>query len=144
VPPQLIPQPRIDTLVADPVTGGELRRTEYSGTAWYGAPPDTGGRIVSFVTRSVRDATPVFLPDSLPYRQGALGNATVSCNAAVQASNNETHLVTNAQAGFVDDPRGGETAWLQLLLDIYGHEPLGIAYRVVVLCDRAAVLNPAQ
>jgi hypothetical protein len=139
VAPQLIPQPRIDTFVRDAATGAERRRTEYSGTVWFGGPPDTGGRIVGFVSTFLRDATPVFLPDSLPYRRDALSDALVSCTAAVQGSTAETNFVTAAGAAWADDPRGGDLAWLQLTLDVYGKEPLGVAYRVVALCDPEAV-----
>lgn len=139
MPGQPIPQPRIDALVKDPATGAERRRTEYSGVVWFGQPPDISGGIVSFTSTYVRDATPFFLPDSLPYRRDAVAGAVVACTASVQGSGAETNLITDVTAGWADDPRGGDLCWLQLRLDVYGREPLGISYRVVAVCDPAAV-----
>ena len=138
-----IPQPRVDTLVTDPATGAQRRRTEYCGTVWYGAPPNTSGGMVAFTRSLVRDATPFFLPDSQPYRRAELADAVVTCGVAIQAHSGEASFVKAAEASFADDPRGGDRCWVALLIDVYGQEPLAVSYRVVALCDPAAVADTA-
>ena len=133
------PQPRIDTLVRDATSGQERRRTEYAGTVWFGTPPDTSGRFVGFVATYLREAPAFFLPDSLPYRRTGLADAVASCTVGVHSSTGESNFVTGATAAWADDPRGGEVSWLQVTFDVYGKEPLGLDYRVVALCDPAAV-----
>lgn len=41
-----MPAQRIDTVVADPVTGDQRRRTDYAGTVWYGDRPQITGAMV--------------------------------------------------------------------------------------------------
>ena len=138
MPPQPFPQPRIDTLVTDAVSGEQRRRTEYSGTLWWGQPPEIGRHTHARGGRW-RDGGVLFLPDSLPYRRAELANAQVSCTAAVQALTAEFTIVTGVQASFADDPRGGDLCWLELRLALRGGEPSAISYRVVALSAPGAV-----
>jgi hypothetical protein len=142
VPPHPIPQPRVDSFVSDPQTGQKRRQTEYSGTLWYGSPPDTSGGMVAFHASGLREDSVLFLPDSLPYRRSELDDAVVACTVGIQGQMAKTTFVTSAHASFGEDPRDGETAWIQLQLSVYGHEPLAVAYRVVATCRSTAAPSP--
>ena len=137
--PQPIPQPRIDTLVSDAETGTQVRRTDYSGTAWYGEPPDTSGAAVAFTQTYLNEDSAFFLPDSHPYVTADLGAAAVTCSVALQAQPGEACFVTRAEASFAGDPRGGDRSWIALRLAVYGREPLAVAYRVTTICPTIAV-----
>jgi hypothetical protein len=140
---EAVPQPRVDGLVTDPATDLPLRRTEYSGTLWMGGRP----QMTSLGVISIGATTPldqvVYVPDSLPYRASAAAQAVVSCTVSIQSSSGDHHVVFEAQAALVPDPRGGELAWLQLRVSAFGRPPLGLGYRVVVQVPTDAVAQPA-
>jgi hypothetical protein len=73
----VVPQPRIDTLVIDAATGTQRRRTEYSGTVWFGGRPQVTSYGTITTTRHAVIESPFFLPDSLPYRPDPLDDAVV-------------------------------------------------------------------
>jgi hypothetical protein len=137
--PEVIAQPRVDTLVSDGETGTKVRRTDYSGTAWYGERPDTSGGIVSFNLTYLNEDAAFFLPDSHPYTTGDLGDATVTCSVALQGQPGEASFITHAEASFTGDPRGGDQSWIALRIAVYGRQPLGVAYRVTAICPVIAV-----
>ena len=142
MPPQPFPEPRIDTLVTSAVSGEQRRRTDYRGTVWYGQPPEIGARRIAAPGSGplAWESSAFFLPDSLPYRRAELGDAQVSCSAAIHAAHGNYHLVMGAEASWADDPRGGDLCWLQLGLTVHASsEPIGVSYGVVVLCAPAAV-----
>ncbi len=139
------PQPRIDTLVRLP-GGGEARRTEYVGTAWFDGKPEVAGLMLrrpASAPRGIR--TPnmqaaFFLPDSLPYSRAALGEAKLSISVTLCGSG-ETSAITDAAAVFTDDPSGAPT-WIQV--HIRGHLgwPAGVGYRIVALTPPDAAQLP--
>ena len=142
MPPQPFPQPRIDTLVADAVSGEQRRRTDYRGSVWYGQPPEIGARrIAAPGSRFLAwERSAFFLPDSLAYRRAELGDAQVSCSVAIHASHGNFQLLLGAQASWADDPRGGDLCWLQLELTVHAtSEPIGVSYGVVAVCAPGAV-----
>ena len=136
------PQPRIDTLVRLP-GGGEARRTEYVGTAWFDGKPVLSGLTLqrsASAPRGIRmpnfDAS-FFVPDSLPYNRAVLGAATLTVSVVLQGSG-ERSAIVDAAAVFTDDPSGAPT-WIQV--HIRGHLgwPAGVSYRVVALTPPDAV-----
>lgn len=133
------PQPRIDTLVTDAPTGLTVRRTEYSGTAWFGGRP----QFTSFgmVTRSqaARVESPFYLPDSLPYRADAAATAVVTVSVAIQSAPDEGHQVGESRAMLAVDPRNPAIAWVQVQLLAGIHTPTAVSYRVNVLVPPEAV-----
>ena len=137
--PEVFPQPRIDTLVAHGDSGQKVRRTDYSGTAWYGERPDTSGMAVSFSRTYLNEDTAFFLPDSHPYTTADLDGAAVTCSVALQGQPGEASFITNAEASFGADPRGGDQSWIALRIAVYGRQPLAIAYRVTAICPTIAV-----
>jgi hypothetical protein len=136
------PQPRIDTLVRLPA-GGDVRRTEYAGTAWFDGKPYASGLALHRspnAPRGFRHATfdaSFFVPDSLPYDRAALGDAKLSASLALRAAG-DTGAVLNAAATFAEDPSGTPT-WIQVHLQAHIGWPAGVEYRVVALTPLDAV-----
>jgi hypothetical protein len=139
---ELEPQPRIDTLVRLP-SGGEARRTEYVGTAWFDGKP-----VVSGLTLQRSPAAPrgiripnfqasFFVPDCLPYNRAALGDSTLTVSVVLQASG-ETGAIVDAAATFTDDPSGA-TTWIQVHVNGHLGWPAGVGYRVIALTPHDAV-----
>jgi hypothetical protein len=136
------PQPRIDTLVRRP-SGGEARRTEYVGTAWFDGKPVVSGLTLQRspnVPRGIRMPnfqTSFFLPDSLRYDRAKLGDATLTVSVVLQASG-ERAAIVDAAATFTDDPSGAPT-WIQVHLNGHLGWPAGVGYRIVALTPPDAV-----
>jgi hypothetical protein len=136
------PQPRIDTLVRL-AEGGEARRTEYTGTAWFDGKPFLSGLALQrspAAPRGIRMpnfSTSFFLPDSLRYHRAALGSATLAVSVVLQASG-ERAAIVDAAATFTDDPSGAPT-WIQVHVSGHLGWPAGVGYRVVALTPPDAV-----
>lgn len=136
------PQPRIDTLVRLP-DGGEARRTEYVGTAWFDGKPEVSGLMLRRAANAPRGirvpnfSASFFVPDSLPYNRATLGDPTLSVSVVLQGSG-ETSAIVGAAATFTDDPSGSPT-WIQV--HVHGHLgwPAGVGYRIVALTPPDAV-----
>jgi hypothetical protein len=136
------PQPRIDTLVRLPA-GGEARRTEYTGTAWFDGKPKVAGLTLQRAPNAPRGIrvpnfqASFFVPDSLPYNRAALGDATLAVSVVLQASG-DTGAIVHAGATFTDDPSGAPT-WIQVHVSGHLGWPAGVSYRVVALTPTDAV-----
>ncbi|HJT92505.1 MAG TPA: hypothetical protein VJ777_11240 [Mycobacterium sp.] len=139
---ELEPQPRIDTLVRLP-GGGEARRTEYVGTAWFDGKPFVSGLALHRspqAPRGIRHATfeaSFFVPDSLPYSRAALDDATLSASVVLRAAG-DSGAIINAAAVFTDDPSGAPTR-IQVHVQAHIGWPAGVGYRVVALTPPDAV-----
>jgi hypothetical protein len=124
-------------------TGGEARRTEYVGTAWFDGKPYASGLSLHRspgAPRGLRHATfetGFFVPDSLAYDRSKLADATVSLTAVLAAAGN-TGAVLNAAATFTDDPSGAPT-WIQIHLQAHIGWPAGVGYRLVAVTPLDAV-----
>jgi len=123
------PQPRVDTLVVDPASGVQRRRSDYRGTAWFGR--GAGLRL--------REDARFFLPDSLPYWRARLHDAVAACSVSLQAAAGHPNMVSDPHTEWVEDPRADGLAWLQLTFSVEGGDPLAISYAVVAVCDPQAV-----
>jgi len=138
---EILPQPRIDTLVTDAATGTQRRRTEYTGTAWFGGRPQvTGFGSITLAQVAVLDR-PFFLPDSLPYRPDPLDDALVVCSVAIQGSMDEPHHVLDGRAGLVSDPRNAAVSWIQLQVIARARTPFAVSYRVTGVVALNALLE---
>jgi hypothetical protein len=133
------PQPRIDTLTTDAASGAQLRRTEYSGTTWFGGKPQFTDFGTITRTQAARVQSPFYLPDSLPYRAGT--PALVAMSVAVQSAPDEAHQVLEYRAELVPDPRNLAVAWVQVQLLAAIQTPTGLSYRVTVLVALDGVLT---
>jgi hypothetical protein len=119
--PQLHAGVRQDMLVADPGSGDPRRLTVYTGTVWLAPPPQISGsgggiRLMSSPGIDAMDPArplPLFLPDSLPYRQGV--EAVVTAVGAplgwVDQVGTDARLLYPLVGQLNPDPRGGEVAW---------------------------------
>jgi hypothetical protein len=140
---ELEPQPRIDTLVRLP-DGGEARRTEYVGTAWFDGKPILTGLTLQRSPNAPRGfrrtsfESAFYVPDSLPYDRPALGDAVLSASVVLRATGGDSSAIVDATATFVDDPSGAPT-WIQLALRANIGWPAGIGYRIVALTPLDAV-----
>ncbi len=136
------PQPRIDMLVRLP-DGGEARRTEYVGTAWFDGKPVVSGMTLRRAPNAPRGiripnfSASFFLPDSLPYNRAALGESTLSVSVVLQASG-EVGAIVHAAAAFTDDPSGSPT-WIHVHVNGHLGWPAGVGYRIVALTPPEAV-----
>jgi hypothetical protein len=123
------PQPRIDTLIRLP-DGGEARRAEYVGTAWFDGKPIVSGLMLRRSPNAPRGirvpnfSTSFFVPDSLAYDRAGLGGATLSVSVVLQASG-ETGAIVDAAATFTDDPSSPPT-WIQVHVGGHLGWPAGI------------------
>jgi hypothetical protein len=140
-PIQVEPQPRIDTLVIDAVTGEQRRRTEYTGTVWFGPRPQATRFGVVTHTRAANIGSPFYLPDSLPYRADTAMEALVVCTVALRAAAEEIHHILDTRAGLVTDARNPAVAWLQVQVVANGYIPIAVSYRVDVLVAPDAILG---
>ena len=133
--PQLTPQPRIDTVVSDPASGAQRRRSDYHGTALF------AGR--GMVRADIQEEVRFFLPDSLPYWRGRLDDGVLACSVSLQVQSGYPNSVTGPHAAWVPDPRVDGVAWIELSFDVDARDPLAVAYRVVALCKPEAVATGA-
>ncbi len=140
-PTSVEPQPRVDTLATDAVTGAAVRRTEYRGTAWYGSRPNVGSVMVATSMGSARIETPFFLPDSLPYRADVAGSALIAVSVAVQSAADEAHQLIDYRATLEPDPRNPQVAWVQLQLRAFTRTPTAVSYEVHVLVPPQDILT---
>jgi hypothetical protein len=118
-------------LVTDPATGAQRRRSDYTGTVWFGG----AGKI----RVAVREDARLFLPDSLPYWRSRLDDAAVTCSVALQLQTGYPNAITDPHASWVPDPRNDDLAWLQMAFSVEGRDPLAVSYRVVAMCDPDAI-----
>ncbi|MFI5508856.1 hypothetical protein ACIA48_15390 [Mycobacterium sp. NPDC051804] len=139
---ELEPQPRIDTVVRLP-GGGEARRTEYVGTAWFDGKPQISGLMLRRAPNAPRGirvpnfSTSFFVPDSLAYDRAALGDSTLTVSVVLRASG-DVGAIVDAAATFTDDPSGTPT-WIQLHLGGHLGWPAGVGYHIVAMTPPDAV-----
>lgn len=138
---EVVPQPRIDTLVIDAATGLQRRRTEYTGTVWYGGRPQVTSYGTVTKTAFASIESPFFLPDSLPYRPDPLEDALVVVSVAIQGGEDRSHQILDYRAGLVPDPRNAAVCWMQLQVIARSVVPLAVSYRVDALVAMNAILT---
>jgi hypothetical protein len=137
---EVVPQPRIDTLVTEAGSGLQRRRTEYSGTVWFGGRPQVTSYGMVSQSSIASIESPFFLPDSLPYRPDPLEDAQVVCVVAIQGANEGAGHILAYRAGLVPDPRNAAVCWIQVQISARARVPLAIAYRVDALVAMNAIL----
>ena len=129
------PAQRIDTLVADPASGEQRRRTDYAGTVWYGGRPQFVGSH-PLPGKHARISASVWLPDSHTYAAGAAVQvqATAAVQAGMATSTGGDFMVLDAGAALGADPQDSATMLVYLTVNAVASLPLGVAYRVIVVC----------
>lgn len=140
-----VPAQRLDTLVADPVSGEQRRRTDYAGTVWYGARPQMGRPLPA---GSAEITSSFWVPDSHMYEPGAAADAQVQASAAVQSAwihstgGGLQILETSAALGEYPQSNGGLRVFVAMA--VAAELPLGVAYRVTVICAPETLRPPAD
>ncbi len=144
--PVIAPTQRIDALIEDPESEERRRRTDYAGTIWFGGRPQiTNGHTLQGGLVEINDA--LRLPDSLAYRPAAAGAAQIQATAAIQGamatSAGGDFQILEADAVLSEGPGGGGVLAVFLAVTAVATLPLGVAYRVTVVCDPAALSQPS-
>jgi hypothetical protein len=133
------PAQRIDTIVADPESGEQLRRTDYAGTVWYGGPPQMIGRHPLPGDTAAQISAPFWLPDSHEYEPGATGSGQVQATAAVQGglatSTGGNFEILDVVAALGEHPEHGGALLVYAAVTAVASLPFGVAYRVTVVCS---------
>lgn len=138
---EVLPQPRLDSVIVEAASGMQRRRTEYAGTAWFGGRPEAAGYAVHATSAVAAIESPFFLPDSLPYRPDPLEDAQVACSIAIQGAEDGYHQVLSYRAGLVPDPRNAAVCWLQIQISARARTPFAVGYRVVAVVAMNAVMT---
>ena len=132
------PAQRIDTLVADPDSGEQRRRTDYAGTAWWGGRPQMVGRYPLPGQPAAHISAPFWLPDSLAYAPGAVRDAQVQATAAVQGGlatdSGGNFEILDVMAALGEHTDAGGALRLYVGVTAVASLPFAVAYRVTVLC----------
>jgi hypothetical protein len=141
-----LPAQRIDMIVTDPASGEQRRRTDYAGTVWFGGRPQMTGTIV--VTRGgiAQITAPFWLPDSHAYEPGAAGDVQIQASAAVQgamATNAGGTVIDEVGAALGEDPQNNGALLVYVTVSAVAKLPLGVAYRVTVICAPEAMRTSA-
>jgi hypothetical protein len=133
-----VPAQRIDTLVADPQTGEQRHRTDYSGTVWYGGRPQMTGGMVIGGGGLAQITTPFWVPDSHRYGREAATAVQIQASAAVQSAARDGQIL-DVSAGLGDDPQDAGALLAYVAVAAVASLPLGVAYRVTVICSPEAL-----
>ncbi len=137
-----LPAQRIDAVVTDPKSGEPRHRTDYAGTVWYGGRPQMTAGIVMSHGGAAQITTPFWLPDSHAYEPGAAGDAQIQASAAIQ-STTEYGQILEAGAALGEDPQNSGGLLVYMTVTAAARVPLGVAYRVTVICAPGALRPPA-
>ena len=134
------PAERIDTVVADSLSGEQRLRTDYAGTIWYGGQPEMGRPRQGALAQIT---TPVCLPDSHMYEPAEAAGARVQASAAVQSawiqSAGGALQIFEVRAALGEDPQNSDALRVYVAVTAEANLPLGIAYRVTVICAPEAL-----
>src|SRR4051794_31813060 len=138
-----VPVQRIETGVTEPVSGERRHRTDYAGTVWYGGRPQMGRPLPG---GDAEITAPFWLPDSHVYEPGAVGEAQVQASAAVQSawiqSAGGSYQIFEASAALGEYPEHDGGLRVFVAVTAFATLPLGVAYRVTVICAPDLVRRP--
>jgi hypothetical protein len=132
------PAQRIDSLVEDPDSGEQRRRTDYAGTVWYGGPPQMVGRHPLPGDTAAQISAPFWLPDSHLYEPSAAGDVQVQATAAVQGglatSSGGNFEILDVAAALGEHPEHAGAFLVYAAVTAVASLPFGVSYRVTVVC----------
>ena len=136
------PARRIETLVTDPTSHEPRRRTDYAGTIWFGGRPQLTA--VRSMGNEAQISTALRLPDSHGYEAQAAEGAQIQASVGVQGAlatriAGGTFHILEADAALGAEPGDG-MLFVLLTVGAVATLPLGLAYRVTVVCDPAGIL----
>ena len=132
------PAQLIDTLVTDPDSREQRRRTDYAGTAWFGGRPHMVGKYPLAGDPAAQISSPFWLPDSLAYEPGAVAGAHIQATAAVQGGlatdSGGNFEILDVMAALGEHPEAGGALRLYVGVTAVASLPFAVAYRVTVVC----------
>jgi hypothetical protein len=121
---EIIPQPRLDVVVADPVTGAPLLMTTYTGRAHFA---------VDRIHRGGPQASGFVLPDSVLYRVGPVAVTAEATLAFARYPDSNARGVLDPRVTVVPGPDGDR---LRLEFTLLGSDMCVVGYRVTALAPR--------
>ena len=132
------PAQRVDSLVTDPDSGEQRRRTDYAGTVWYGGPPQLLGRHPLPGDTAAQISSSSWLPDSHAYDAAAGEGVQIQATASVQGGLATTAggnlLILDVSASLGANPHDSGTTLVYVTVNAAASLPFGVAYRVIVMC----------
>jgi hypothetical protein len=139
---------RVDSVVTDPDSGEQRRRTDHAGTVWYGGRPQfRAGRHPLPGDTAAQINSSFWLPDSHVY-DGAAGEsiqmqATASVQGGLATTAGGNFLILDVSASLGADPHGSGTTLVYVTVNAAASLPFGVAYRVIVICSPEMLRAPA-
>jgi hypothetical protein len=139
---------RVDSLVTDPDSGEQRRRTDHAGTVWYGGRPQLrAGRHPLPGDTAAQISSSFWLPDSHAYDAAAGESVQIQATASVQGGLATTAggnlLILDVNGGLGANPDGSGTTLVYVTVNAAASLPFGVAYRVIVLCAPGILRAPA-
>jgi len=139
---------RVDSLVTDPDSGEQRRRTDHAGTVWYGGRPQLiSGRHPLPGDTAAQISSSFWLPDSHAYDAVAGESVQIQATASVQGGLATTAggnlLILDVSASLAAHPHVSDTALVYVTVNAAASLPFGVAYRVIVICAPEIVRAPA-
>ena len=132
------PAQRVDSIVTDPDSGEQRRRTDYAGTVWYGGRPQLVGRHPLPGDIAAQISSSFWLPDSHAYDAAAGESVQIQATASVQGGLATTAggnlLILDVSASLAANPQDSGTALVYVTVNAAASLPFGVAYRVIVIC----------
>jgi len=140
------PAQRLDTIVIDPAGGAQLHRSDYAGEIWFGGRPTFSGiNALPGQTSEIDSTLP--LPDSLVYAGGTDGSVQIQTTAALLSaratSAGGAGQILETVGTLEPDPDGGGTLLTTVRIAAVALLPVGISYRLTVICSPEAVTTGA-
>jgi len=85
--------------------------------------------------------TPFWLPDSHVYEPGLVGDAQIQASAAIQSAT-EYGQILEVGAALGEDPQNSGALRVYVAVTAAARVPLGVSYRVTVICGTGALRPP--
>ncbi|WP_421119650.1 hypothetical protein ACE2AJ_20185 [Aquihabitans daechungensis] len=135
---EVVPQPRIDQLVAT-VDGVPRRRTDHRGMVWFGGrqAPQTGS-VTVIHKQTATIVTPFWLPDTLAYRSDRIAEVVVTIAASVLYLP-DTCALAEVTARLAVNEQQPHLSHVLVQMQGSARVPLGVSYDVTVLAPPDAV-----
>ena len=132
------PDPTLDVVAGDAVTGERVRLTTLCGQLVAGPPPPRGIEVRVRGGHDPGEPVGLYVPglaEPLP----AAGDVEITAEAALAhvvvvalTSHEAAYGVVEVGARLVPDDRNGGVRWPWLSFVCHGHRPLGVRYRVTL------------
>ena len=137
------PARRLDSLVADPASGGQLLRSDYAGEVWFGGRPKFEKDGIVLPGRYEQITSAIVLPDSHVYRAETIGEALIQTTGALLSARTTSQggdaQILGCRAALTPDPGDASLLRVELTVEALALLSVGVSYRVTVICSPDAV-----